>query len=219
MRIGCLHTAESNIAVFEAALREIELDRVALRHSVRSDLLAAAERAGGLTPEIAKQTAEALRSLCEEGADAVLLTCSTLGPVVSQEMKTGLSPFAAIPVLRVDAALAETAVRDGGRVVALCAVETTLRPTQDLFESAAQATGAEIEVRLIPGAWNLFKAGEHDGYLDAIAAAADSAFRDGAKAVALAQASMAGAARRCRAGMPLSSPTAGLKAAATLLPR
>jgi hypothetical protein len=219
MRIGCLHTADSNIAVFEAACREIALDGVTLRHNVRSDLLAAAEQAGGLTPDIAKQTVEALHSLWKEGADVVLLTCSTLGPVVSKAVETGPSASGTIPVLRVDAALAESAVRDGGPVVALCAVETTLRPTQDLFELAAQAVGAKIEVRLIPGVWSLFKAGENDRYLDAIAAAADNAFRDGAKVVALAQASMAGAARRCKAGRPLSSPAAGLKAAATLLTR
>jgi hypothetical protein len=71
-------------------------------------------------------------------------------------------------------------------------------------------------MRLIPGAWALFKAGQTEAYLDAIAAAADGAYREGASVVALAQASMAAAARRCTAGLPLSSPAAGLKAAALL---
>jgi hypothetical protein len=46
-----------------------------------------------------------------------------------------------------------------------------------------------------------------------IAAAADQAYRDGADVVALAQASMAGAAALCREGRPLTSPAAGLAAA------
>ena len=74
MRIACLHTAECNVAIFEAA----RPDGVSLRHAVRPDLLAAAE-ADGLTPDIAAATAEALAAL-RDGADAVLLTCSTLGP-------------------------------------------------------------------------------------------------------------------------------------------
>ena len=46
--MACLHTAQSNVAVFEAACP----DGVQLSHAVRPDLLAAAE-AGGLTPAIA----------------------------------------------------------------------------------------------------------------------------------------------------------------------
>ncbi|WP_245317799.1 hypothetical protein [Ensifer sp. 1H6] len=49
MIIACLHTADSNVAVFEAAARELGLAAGVLRHAVRPDLLEAAERAGGLT--------------------------------------------------------------------------------------------------------------------------------------------------------------------------
>jgi hypothetical protein len=181
---------------------------VELRHSVRADLLAAAEQAGGLTRAIAQQTSDALRALCAD-ADAVLLTCSTLGPAVEETARV-----ASVPVLRVDAALAREAVRGGGKVVVLCAVETTLEPTRHVFEDAARSTGAEIFVRLVPGAWDMFKAGDRKRYLFTIAQAADDAVRDGASCVALAQASMAGAARLGSAEPPpVSSPTAGLRAA------
>lgn len=204
MRIACLHTAQSNVAVFDAALSEIALgDQVVLQHAVRADLLADAERAGGLTPKIAERTGQAL-DLLGAGADVVLLTCSTLGPSVER--------FVGAPVLRVDAALAHAAVRGGGTVVALIAVETTLAPTKALFEAAATATGAQVDVRVVPGAWDAFKAGDNDGYLAMIAAAARSALEDGADRVALAQASMAGAARRLDERV-LSSPASGLAAA------
>jgi len=78
MRIACLHTAASNAAVFDAACPA----GVTLSHAVRSDLLAAAEVAGGLTTEIALETAAALRRL--EG-DRVLLTCSTIGAAAGNE--------------------------------------------------------------------------------------------------------------------------------------
>lgn len=214
VRVACLHTAESNVAVFEAARRDLGLAAGALRHEVRADLLDDAERAGGLTPDIEARTCRALLDLCD-GADVVLLTCSTLGPAAR-----AAAGVASVPVVRVDAALARRAVRGGGKVVALCAVETTLGPTRALFEAAARATGAEVETRLVPGAWAAFKAGDHDRYLAAVAHAADEAARGGASCVALAQASMAGAAGLVTVRPPpLAGPAAGLHAAVTAAER
>lgn len=216
--IACLHTAGSNIAVFDGALAVSGLAAggVRLRHHVRPGLLRATEAAGVLTPEIARQVREVLRDLARD-ADAVLLTCSSLGPAVE-----GIAADA--PVLRVDAALATEAVRGGGRVVVLCAVPATLEPTARLFRAAAQATGATIVAQLVPGAWDLFTSGDRDGYLRMVAQAADDAADDATGdatgdaagtgvTVVLAQASMAGAATMaaCR---PLAGPGVGLRAAA-----
>ncbi|TGD97254.1 Asp/Glu racemase [Methylobacterium nonmethylotrophicum] len=208
MRIACLHTVDSNAAVFDAALRTAGLAEVSLRHTVRPDLLAAAEREGRLTPEIAAQTVAILQSLSAE-ADAVLLTCSTLGPAAE-----AASRDAPVAILRVDAALAAEAVREGGRVVVLCAVETTVEPTRRLFEAAARATGAEVSVQVVPHAWDAFRAGDRDRYWALTADAARAAKAQGAARVALAQASMAGAAALLpEAVRPLGSPAVGLAAA------
>ena len=209
IRIACLHTAWTNIAVFDSALVSAGLKGVAFTHAVREDLLASAEREGGVTAEILRETVLALQRL-GEGADAVLLTCSTLG-----NASEVAAVDASVPILRVDAALAVEAVKAGGRVVVLCAVQTTLEPTRHLFETAASATGAEVIVRLVPNAWEAFRAGRRRHYLDIIAQAAREAQMEGAKTVALAQASMAGACDRFASDeRPLNSPVAGLVAAA-----
>ena len=150
MRIACLHTAESNIAVFDAAAREINLPAGVISHHVRADLLEAAERAGGLKRDTVDATASALRAL-GRNANAVLLTCSTLGPSVC-----GLEQTMSVPALRVDAALARQALSLGGKVVALCAVETTLGPTTQLFAEAAELSHTPYEVRLVrtPGRYS-----------------------------------------------------------------
>ncbi len=206
MRITCLHTAHSNVSVFDAAAKALGIDAHCLRHEVRPDLLAAAEQAGGLNSEITGATTSALLSLAQE-ADAVLLTCSTLGPVVEELC-------AHTPILRTDAALALAAVQGGGNVAVLCAVATTLEPTARLFQLAANAVNASVDVQLVEGAWALFKAGDTDAYLAAIAKAADRAYIEGASIVALAQASMSPAASRVTAGpAPLTSATTGLAAA------
>lgn len=206
-RISCLHTADSNIQVFEAARRQLRLDDVVMRHRVRADLLAAAEKAGGAVEPVLQRTAAELGILAD-GADAVLLTCSTLGPAAALA-QAGTR----VPVLRVDQALAEAAVKRGGTVIVLCAAGTTIAPTRALFERAALRSGAEIEVRLVAGAWERFKAGDESGYLSLVAEAADLAAQEGPASIALAQASMAGAAQLCREASPLTSPAVGLAAA------
>ena len=97
------------------------MESLHVTHTVRSDLLAAAESAGGLTPEITAQTQTVLQSLCDDH-DAVVLTCSTLGPSVD-----GMSTMTGTPVIRVDEALAEQAILQGGRIVVLCAVDSQAR--------------------------------------------------------------------------------------------
>jgi Asp/Glu/hydantoin racemase len=207
--IACLHTAESNIPIYEDAARELGLPVGALHHHVRADLLLTAERLGGLTADITTETAHVLLHLAQE-ADAVVLNCSTLGPAASLA-----ADQSAVPVIRADGVLAETAVKAGGKVTVLCTVETTIAPTTQLFEEAAKATGAEIDVRLIAGAWALFRAGKQAAYLASIAEAAGAAHRDGAKTVAFAQASMTGATRllNSNTAQPMTGPLVALEAA------
>ncbi|WP_375450241.1 aspartate/glutamate racemase family protein [uncultured Devosia sp.] len=206
MKIACLHTLASNIAVFEAACPP----GVKLSHVVRDDLLLEAERAGGVTHEIEARAAAELHRL-GRNADAVLLTCSTIGSAV--DLAASDAP---VPVLRADASLAQASVAQGGEVVVLCAVETTVEPSRKLFLAAAERAhnGATIEVRVVPGAWAAFRRGDISQYHKIVAGFADELYRDGHQTIALAQASMAGAAALCQAGKPLTSPDIGLVAAA-----
>jgi hypothetical protein len=207
MTIACLHTAERNIAAFEEAAERMGLAAGTLCHTVRPDLLQAAELAGGMTAEIEAETRSVLLMLGKE-ADGVLLTCSTLGPSAEFSASTN-----ATPTLRADGALAQLATAAGGSIVVLCAAESTIAPTTELFLKAARQSGANVEVRLVAGAWDLFKAGEVTAYLEAIAAASDAAYASGASVVALAQASMTNAGRFVKGPQkPLSSPAAGLQA-------
>ncbi len=206
MRIACLHTADSNIAVFENAAKGDAFAHVTLTHTVRPDLLAQVEQ-GGFTAQLENEVVTVLLKLAAD-ADAVVLTCSSIGlaaATAAEQTRT--------PILRVDEALAHATAKSGKRAIALCAAPTTLEPTRLLFDNAAQAENATVEVRLVPVAWDLFKAGDRDGYLTMIAEAADRAFAEGFEVIALAQASMMAAADLCRAGRPLTSPGVGLRAA------
>lgn len=188
MIIACLHTADSNIPIFEAACPE----GVKLTHRVRPDLLARAIAAGGATEEVLAETAEELGALT---GDAILLTCSSIGAAAPRS-----------GALRVDTALAKAAAAAGGTVEVFVTTPSTIQPTGDLFRQE----GVEPKVTLIDGALTAFQENRLDDYLNLIAAAAD---RSTADVVALAQASMAPAAEQMRRPA-LTSPAAGLRAAA-----
>jgi len=197
LNIACLHTNASNAPLFDAVAGALPGGALRLTHCIRPDLLREP------TPETLEGAARLLRDLTG-GADAVLLTCSTIG--AAADLVSG----GPCPVLRADAALAEAATRSGGRVQVLYAAPTTCEPTRAVFDAAAKRTGATIEMRLVEGAWALFLAGDTAGYHAAIAAAVKGL--EGR--IVLAQASMAGAAALMQEVSPLTVPGIGVMAAA-----
>lgn len=192
------HTAESNIAIFEAAARGAG-DARELRHVLRDDLLKAAEAAGGLTEAV---RADCRAAMLEHADGSVVCTCSTIGPAADDRAAEGQD------IRRVDRALAEAALRQGNRIAVLYAVATTEEPTRRLFKEVAAETGADanIDMILVEGAWDLFRAGDTEGYFTRIAEVVDGLDRSH-DVIALAQASMAPAAERCRREV-LTSPAA-----------
>ncbi|MFM0080310.1 hypothetical protein P0D72_15720 [Paraburkholderia sediminicola] len=83
-----------------------------------------------------------------------------------------------------------------------------------LFDAVATHTAAEVEVQLVSGAWDRFRADDTAGYLSMIATAANAAYENGADVVAFAQTSMAGAALLVTGGAkPLTTPAIALAAA------
>ncbi|MEV8550107.1 aspartate/glutamate racemase family protein [Streptomyces glaucescens] len=207
--LALLHTSPVHVPVFDA-LRDADRPGLRLRHLVREDLLERARRDG--PGAVAGEVRAVLARAAGAGARAVLCTCSTLGGVAE-----GAAAAAGVPVLRVDRPMAAAAVAAGPRVVVLAALESTLGPTAGLIEEEARRAGRAVAVRtvLVDGAWSRFEAGDSEGYVRRVAAAADALTPAGADVIVLAQASMAPAQRLTTTAVPvLSSPRPGLAAAA-----
>ncbi|TQK50627.1 aspartate/glutamate racemase [Streptomyces sp. SLBN-118] len=205
--LGLLHTSPAHVPVFDA-LRDADHPGLGLRHLVREDLLARARAEG--PKAVAPAVAAALAQAADEGASAVLCTCSTIG-AVAEACAAGLG----VPVLRVDRPMAATAAA-ADRIVVVATVHSTLEPTLALIREEAAGRGVELRTLLVEGVWELFAAGDRDGYLDAVAAAVDGVRE--ADVIVLAQGSMAEAAARTTTALPvLSSPRSGLRAAAGVI--
>jgi|DewCreStandDraft_4_1066084.scaffolds.fasta_scaffold00150_148 Asp/Glu/hydantoin racemase len=202
------HSTAGNEARF-AALIEALAPGIPVRHRTRPELLAAAQPE--LTPEVRRRVAIDILELVDQGAGAVLCTCSTLGPGAESAAE-----LTSVPVLRVDRPMIEAALDRGPRITVAAALASTLGPTGDLLRRVARERGVVPEIREIvcEGAWTYQERGDAQGYSRAIAAAIRRALGP-ADAVVLAQASMAGAVELLAdLGVPvLASPPLGVAAA------
>jgi aspartate/glutamate racemase len=214
---GLLHTVPALAARFDADLAAA-VPGARRVHAVDGWLLATAI-ASGVTAEVEAAVRAHVRHLAAAGADAVLVTCSSIGEAAEAAAGVG------VPVLRVDAPMAREAVALAtapgarGRIAVLATLASTLGPTRRLVERTAAADGPPVDVaaRVVEGAAAARDAGDGDR-ADRLVAAAVVEAAAGADVVVLAQASMAGAAARATAAVPvLTSPAGGVAALAAAL--
>jgi len=185
-RIGVMHTlfglVESVRQQFAEILPEVELVNI-----VDDSLLAEALAHGGPTPGVTRRMCGYYHNFQEAGCSCVLTTCSTVG-----EVSDLCQAFVNIPLLRIDAPMAEACVLSGRRVAVVATASSTLGPSTRLVEKTARKLGREVcaDAMYVDGAYELLlKKGDRAGHdalvLDAIRrAAADH------DAVMLAQGSM-----------------------------
>ncbi len=217
LRIGLLHTVPALAGTFQDLVSSQE-PGAGVVHIVDPQLLATTI-VRGVTDEVQQRVTDHARHLADGGAAVVMVTCSSVGEAAEAAGSTS-----AVPVLRVDAAMAAEAVAVAsapgarGRIAVLATLASTLGPTKRLVEREVHRAGSRIEVvsSVVPGAAAARAAGDLAGHDTAIADAIrelSGGADDGADVVVLAQASMAPAASAAAAdggATVLSSPASGV---------
>jgi hypothetical protein len=108
--------------------------------------------------------------------------------------------------------LAAAAGKVGGKIAVLCAVESAIESTQQLFAEHVRDAATSVNVIQLARVWELFRRGDMDECLAAIAASADEAYEAGATVVALGHPWMTPAANLAREGRrPLDSAHTALR--------
>jgi Asp/Glu/hydantoin racemase len=214
--IAYLHTSHVLIPMF-TDLSKRELPGVEQFHMVDESLIKNTIRAKELTKVTIRRVINMVQSAREGGADAVVVTCSSIGPAVA--MSRELFDF---PVVRVDEAMAEEAVRAGRRIGVAATLRTTLDPTVALLREKALAAKREVDLveSLCEDAFVAVLAGD-TGTHDRLLSASLMRLRTSVDVVVLAQASMARVVASLPAGnahVPiLSSPELAVRRARSLL--
>jgi len=184
--LAMLHTVTGLIPTFQQLCDEI-MSETETFHMVDESLLKNTIKSGHLTPNTTRRVLDHVASAEAAGADAVLVTCSSIGHAaeLAQSVVT-------VPVIRVDEAMADLAVRIGSRIGIIATLRTTLEPTVEMVRARADAAGSEITLtaRLCDGAFDALKRGDATLH-DALVAEGLRQLLADVDVVVLAQASMA----------------------------
>ncbi len=212
--ILCLHTADVHCATFGKRFAEAAPE-ITLDQQVRAEWLAEA-RETGLTDGLVGRVRDFLEGAARTH-DAVLCTCSTLGPIATEVAARRPN------VIRIDWPLMQAAAAcPGPALVAIC-LESTREATLALLDAAFHDAGRQPDRQLLlcADAWPCFERGDMAAFAETIANFVSQSVRaQAARApvgcVLLAQASMAAAEPLLQdLGVPVfSSP--GLAVDATL---
>lgn len=214
--LALIHTSPTLTPLFSRLCAE-QMPEVTVFHMVDESLIKDTIREGRLRRLTMRRLLAMIESAEMSGADAVMVTCSSIGPGVSLGQK-----LFDLPVIRVDDAMAETAVQMGRKIGVMATLRTTLEPTIALLREKAAEAGKEIEIvdSLCDGAFDAVLAGDtatHDRILS------EALLNDmqGVDVVVLAQASMARVVQTMPEGalaMPvLSSPELAVRQAQQIM--
>lgn len=184
--LAFIHTVPSLADRF-SALAQSALPAWASTAIVDESLLGQTISAGRLLPETQARLTQHALSAVAGGADAIVVTCSTLGGAVD-----AIRSEIPVPLFRIDRGMAEAAVRMARRIGVLATLPTTIEPTLNLLNDAAAEAGTECDVvaRLCEGAFDKLRAGDRSGH-DADIREHFAALSKTVDLVVLAQASMA----------------------------
>ena len=184
--LALIHTVAGLIGPFDSLARQhlpgwspfAMLDESLLRTTIRD---------GQLSIGTKRRMTAMVWSAVDAGADAVIITCSSLGPAVE-----AARPLCPVPLFRIDEGMAAEAVRRGPRIGVLATLSTTLDPTADLIRRTAEATAqpCTLTSRLADGAFALLAGGDTLGH-DRLVAEALAGLSQDVDVIVLAQASMA----------------------------
>ncbi len=216
LKLALLHTSPVLAPLFGALCAQW-LPQIRVYHFVDETLIKNTIDAGRLEPVTTRRLVGMLGSAFEAGMDGVLVTCSSIGPGVDLA-KTLFDK----PVMRVDEAMAQAAVRQGARIGVIATLRTTLEPTAALVRRKAADANKPVEIveHLCDGAFEAVMAGDTATHDRIVGEALIDKMR-GMDAIVLAQASMARVVDSLAPGAVsaavFSSPELGVKYARDVL--
>ena len=161
-KLAIIHTSPATVDSLKALSAEVLPDRE-LINFVDDSILPQLAANGGDLADVEERLVQYARFAEQVGADVILEACSSVGELVPK-MQAAVS----IPIVRIDDAMAEEAVRRGNRLGVAATLQTTLQPTIRLLHAKAAVTGKEVEITplLIEGAYQKLMGGDRDGHDD-----------------------------------------------------
>lgn len=185
-RLGTIHTVTSLVPVFDDLIGRL-MPEWAPFNIVDESLLRNTIRSGELSHMTMRRLAGHVWSAVDAGAEAVLVTCSSIGAAVD-----AVVPLCPVPLVRVDVGMVDRALEIGKRIGVLATLPTTLKPTSELVRVRAALAGKPVDIlpQLCVGAFDKLSTGDRAAH-DGLVVEGALALVDKVDVIVLAQASMA----------------------------
>ena len=199
--LAMIHTVSGLIQVFDALAKR----HLPLWHGfslLDESLLQSTIRDGSLSKLTMRRLTGMIWSAADAGAQAIVVTCSSLGSAVD-----AARPLCPVPLFRIDEGMALAAVGHGPRIGVLATLGTTLVPTSDLIQRTAQRLGRDctLTAQTAEGAFERLRLGDAEGH-DLVVAQGLGDLAQRVDVIVLAQASMARALASVKDDLGAASP-------------
>ena len=139
-KVYIIHTSLVSHAELNALFAELVPD-AKIHNIVDDSLLHDVMQNGGITPKVVSRMCAYVQAAAANGADLIFNQCSSVGEAADIAAK-----LVSVPVLKVDAAMAEKAVELGRKIAVVATVRSTMRPSCNLVRSKAAEAGKQIDV-------------------------------------------------------------------------
>jgi Asp/Glu/hydantoin racemase len=157
LKIGLIYTSTTPelIADVESAVKAQLGDDVAFYSLSDPSILADVRNAGYVSTAPAARLIGMYMKAAEEGCEAILNLCSTVGEVA--DAAQDIAHYIGVPIVRVDEEMCRDAVRRGSRIGVMATLPTTLEPTKNTVKRVAREMNHEITLVdcLVDGAFGL----------------------------------------------------------------
>lgn len=140
-RIALVHTVRPVLASFSQLLESVVGEPLKIHNLLDEFLASDPAEIGYFSNENRNRLFNDLKSCELTHADLIIVTCSTLTPAVQL-----IRPFISVPIIAIDDAMTEQAVRIGKKIKVVATAMSTLKPTIAKLEQEAKLAGVEIAV-------------------------------------------------------------------------
>ena len=139
-KVYIIHTSLVTLAELNALFAEL-LPEVQVHNLVDDSLLHDVMQQGGLTEKVISRMCAYVQAAASNGADLIFNQCSSVGEAADIAAR-----LVAVPILKIDAPMAEQAVAQGVRIAVVATVRSTMQPSCALVRSKARDAGKKVEV-------------------------------------------------------------------------
>ena len=157
MKIGLVYTSTTPelIELVNKEVRKQLGDEAELLHYEDPSLLSEIREHGYVTTAPAARLISMFMQAAQDGADAILNICSSVGEVA--DCIQDAARYIGVPIVRIDEEMCRDAVRRGTRIGVMATLPTTLEPTKNTVKRVAREMNREITLvdSLVDGAFGL----------------------------------------------------------------